>query len=39
MVYLEPNDFGDRERLADLAGVTRLDPAAFREGFEYVARA
>jgi ATP-dependent phosphofructokinase / diphosphate-dependent phosphofructokinase len=39
MVYLEPQDFSDRQRLADLAGVTTLDPTAFRESFEYVARA
>jgi hypothetical protein len=39
MVYLEPGDFTDEQKLAELAGVTTLDPTAFRESFEYVARA
>src|SRR5580704_6483324 len=37
MVYLEPGDFTDEQKLAELAGVTTLDPTAFRESFEYVA--
>jgi ATP-dependent phosphofructokinase / diphosphate-dependent phosphofructokinase len=38
MVYLEPADFTDEQRLAELARVTSLEPAAFREAFEYIAR-
>jgi ATP-dependent phosphofructokinase / diphosphate-dependent phosphofructokinase len=39
MVYLEPADFTDQQRLANLAGNTRLGPREFREAFECVARA
>jgi ATP-dependent phosphofructokinase / diphosphate-dependent phosphofructokinase len=37
MVYLEPADFSDPERLAALAAQTNLSPAAFRAQFEPVA--
>jgi ATP-dependent phosphofructokinase / diphosphate-dependent phosphofructokinase len=37
MVYLEPNDFKDGDRLAALAAVTNLDPHEFRADFESVA--
>ena len=39
MVYLEPADFTDAERLAALAGQTNLSPAQFRAQFEPVALA
>jgi 6-phosphofructokinase 1 len=38
MVYLEPSDFTQPERLAALAAWTNLDPYAFRKDFEYVGR-
>ncbi len=37
MVYLEPVDFTDRERLKALAAQTKLDPDEFRAQFERVA--
>lgn len=37
MVRLEPSDFSDAADLAQLAAQTKLDPARFREAFEYVA--
>ena len=37
MVYLEPADFRDAARLAELAAQTNLDPEAFRANFEHVA--
>jgi ATP-dependent phosphofructokinase / diphosphate-dependent phosphofructokinase len=39
MVYLDPSDFSDKERLAALAAQTNLSPAAFRAQFEPAARA
>ena len=38
MVYLEPDDFIDRTRLANLAAQTKLGPDEFRAQFESVAR-
>jgi ATP-dependent phosphofructokinase / diphosphate-dependent phosphofructokinase len=37
MVRLEPPDFSNPERLAELAAQTNLKPAEFRDRFEYVA--
>lgn len=39
MVRLEPSDFNDAQTLAQLAAQTKLDPAQFRQAFEYVALA
>jgi 6-phosphofructokinase 1 len=38
MVYLEPADFTDPEKLAELAAQTNLNPQQFRAQFEPVAR-
>jgi hypothetical protein len=38
MVYLEPSDFTDAQKLEVLAAQTNLAPAAFSEAFEPVAR-
>jgi 6-phosphofructokinase 1 len=38
MVYLEPADFTDAARLAQLTAQTKLSEAEFRKEFEYVAR-
>ena len=37
MVYLEPADFTDEEKLAALSSQTSLSPQQFRSNFEYVA--
>ncbi len=37
MVRLEPGDFDDPQKLADLAALTDLSPDAFRSEFDYVA--
>ena len=39
MVRLEPPDFSDPARLAELAAQTNLEPGEFRGQFEYVALA
>ena len=39
MVYLEPADFSDAEKLAALSAQTNLSPEQFRAQFEPVARA
>ena len=38
MVYLDPSDFSDEQKLAALAAQTNLTPQAFRAQFEPVAR-
>jgi hypothetical protein len=38
MVRLEPPDFSNPERLAELAAQTNLKSAEFRDQFQYVAR-